>query len=314
MVNLCIGLYLNNLSALKNPFGVQLELSVITILVEHFSYWVFFTLYKYFRVSLKKNIKIIDLSVSKAEIQNNLSILFLGEYNVFWLNGTDLEYSDHKNWVNYLEKYKGPHKIIFFTLNNKIANSSLNQISLPIEVNHEIAKDFYLIFYQANLNFRYFQPKKLALSDLFTLMSYQIILPKQIEDQETFFTEWSNSLLSPNRSLYLLSQYLFSKQTVNFFNYWDTIKNVYPNEFWTSYWSEQLYQAILFIENAKLNIISAKAQARKLPFSFLNFDHANFNIQYLAHRHADLYILDFNIKMGLTTENIEYWYHIFLNK
>lgn len=313
---------MNNFGLLKTPFGSNFDQSVLTILLEQTSYWVFFTLYKYFRLLFNQKIIIYDLAnklLSSVELQNSLAILFLGEYNIYWLDGSNLEIQEHTKWVLFLENYLGPHKIIFFSIKQKfgqISNSSnLSIVMLTLDLGKQDFINLNSIFYnlKADVKTEFFKQQNFGLEDVFKLMAYQSVLPKQIEERAVFRDIWLNKLIVPTKSLYILGQYFFAKQANHFFDYWNSIEDLYTQEYWVVFWSEQVWQALNFVENAKIDLVTAKLQSRKLPFSFVNTDWINYSKEYLTNAYNALYILDYNFKNLLSSQNLNFWFHQFLN-
>lgn len=315
---------MSKINILKIPFGINFEKTVLVILVEQFSYWVFFNIHNYFKSLFKKKIIILNLetlSISAQELKNSLLISFLGENNIYWLDGSGLDIQEQKKWGSFLENYLGPHKIIFFSLKQKFDNSYISKSSLSLiilsiqdfEQQDLIAISYLFYNTKTDLKIEFVKQKKLSLEDIFRLISYQAILPKQSEDRAHFQNLWLNRLIIPTISLYTLAQYFFARQPVKFFNYWHSIIDLYPIEYWLSFWSDQIWQAVLFIETAKLDLVLAKSQSRKLPFSFVNTDWSDYSKEYLSNAYNALYILDYNAKNQFSSPDLNFWFHKFLN-
>ena len=140
-------------------------------------------------------------------------------------------------------------------------------------------------------------------------MGYQSVIGRK---SEAFFAQWLSKIITPNKSLFSLSQYLFARQSQAFLQQWKALKDDFPDEFWIAYWSEQLWQAALFVMRAKAQgYDAAKRGAFRLPFSFINKDWQKHNEQSLVAAHDALYKLDYNLKNSAGGHGLELWYAIF---
>ena len=142
------------------------------------------------------------------------------------------------------------------------------------------------------------------------MMAYQATVGRKYQD---FFADWLDKLIIPQKSFFTLSQYLFARRPQLFFEQWNACKGEYPPEFWIAYWSEQIWQAMLYVQRARTQgVMEAKKGTYKLPFSFLNKDWSHYTPATLAAAHEALYCFDYNLKNGGTGNGLELWYHKFI--
>src|SRR5205807_225901 len=110
-------------------------------------------------------------------------------------------------------------------------------------------------------------------------------------------------------------QYFFSKQKSNFFSLWGELRLQYPDEFWVVFWSEQLWQAIVFCEEASRNgAARAKSLVNRLPFSFMQKDWQSYKNDELISAHDFLYSIDYSLKNSAGTFGIDLFVHKFIHK
>ena len=141
------------------------------------------------------------------------------------------------------------------------------------------------------------------------MMLYQSLVGRNMP---LFFKQWYARLITPQKSLFTLSQYFFARQFQPFLKLWKSCEAEFPQEFWVVYWSEQLFHAALFVHRARTKGYSvAKEEAHKLPFSFINNDWQNYTEAQLTTAHQQIYQLDYDMKHG-AEYGLELFYHKFM--
>ena len=257
-----------------------------------------------------------DRSLPETMVQLRMS--FLGSRLLYFVKNTHLlPLAEKRLWSQYLTTYEGPHCLLVYD-----SPRSPTETMLTIELPEKVDSMLY------SLLFRFFHPEApldtgfvrklfmqqptITLEAAVTLMSYQTVIGK---NADLFFKDWFARIQSPQKSLFQLSQYFFAQQPQQFFNYWKGCKEDYPEEFWVNYWSEQLWQAVLFISRAHTEgIESAKEQAYRLPFSFIERDWKRYTPQSLVNAHQFLYQFDYTLKNSIESQGLELMYHLFLGK
>lgn len=264
----------------------------------------------------------IDLdAVEFEELKATFTTLFLGNYHYYWLRSFDLlEKSRRQAVIDYLGSYGGPHRLIFFStesLEKVVKNPYTQLFSLPATITKDELLDYAILHYgslhaRQKLFFDYLGKQQFSLDIGYLLMQYAPIL---IFSSRQEFEEWFATISTPTSSLFQLSQFFFSAQSSAFFDQWRLVGPRYGEQFWLSFWSEQLWRAYFFIWYAqKGDWNSAKKIGNKLPFSFLQRDWKRHQLRDLQKAHAYLYLIDYRIKHGGGTHALDLFYHKFLNK
>jgi hypothetical protein len=254
---------------------------------------------------------------SFEELRRTCEMSFLGMRAFYWLKDFHLLDTGTKRiWLEYLKKYQGPHTLLFFDTAYTVPTSDrVYGIVLPSTVTKELYKELYALFFDAQCDpefvYKLLEKKEtLSWDEACMLMGYQIALGRK---PEAFFTEWLPKIVVPEKSLFTLSQYFFAQQPKEFFTLWRKCAQDYPEEFWVSYWSEQVWQAALFVTRTqKEGIQEAKKLAYRLPFSFMNKDWKRYTFKQLADIHYILYLFDHTLKNGGPGYGLELWYAQFL--
>lgn len=120
-------------------------------------------------------------------------------------------------------------------------------------------------------------------------------------------------VVKPEASLFLLSQYFFSKSASHFYRLWDSVQSLYPDLFWITFWSEQLYRTAEYVHLQKNKQAAvAKQISYRLPFSFINTDWKKFSYDELTRAHECVYELDHALKNGQEV-SLDILYHCFFS-
>lgn len=110
------------------------------------------------------------------------------------------------------------------------------------------------------------------------------------------WTDWRERFGGAQQSLFPLSQEFFAKRP-RAIALWREICETYPPEFWTAYWSEQLWQAAHYVTVAQQGpIADPKRIANRLPHAFLNGGWRRYTVRELSAAHNFLYGVDFASK------------------
>lgn len=239
------------------------------------------------------------------EFQLRLTCLFLGQAIVYWLSGFDeLTADKKKRWELFLKKYQGPHTIILCMSSVYFEKSNHVLVTIPplIDTNNFISLNKFFLTGKVKASHSSFiatiteQYPQLSWDSAYKLIFY-IKLIGQFD--RLFIKDWLPSLVKSNKSLFTLSQNFFAQKEKAFFVLWSTIVHEYNEHFWISFWSEQLWRAILykFHMDMQQNEIAKKVSYR-LPFSFLQHDWKRYSISFLKEMHQKIYELDFKAKNG----------------
>lgn len=138
----------------------------------------------------------------------------------------------------------------------------------------------------------------LATHEALILLDYATILQEKTSD---LLRPWLNDLINTDASLYTLASHFFAKNNVAFFAAWNSLKDQYVEQFWTTFWSEQLFRAYWFVYyQSPPQPVAAQKISVRLPFTFLKKDYKKYSLLELQRAHDDLYRIEWSLKNGST--------------
>lgn len=257
----------------------------------------------------------LDLSlISIDQAKHDISMLFLSGPVIYFIkNFSNLNQEQKRNMKDFFSSYEGPNYLFVFD----VKLDSNDSIKVEDKITLENYTELFKYFYPGLSQNRLFTSKLFSLNKQYSinsacmLMNYEPLLG---QNTEYFFNFWFDKIIEKDKSLFKLSEYLFAQNKL-FFEHWNTLKHEYPVEFWIAFWSEQMFQAYIFVYYAKQNDLK-KAQeiVRRLPFSFIKKDWHSYNLSFLSNAHEFLLNLDYGIKNGIGEINLELWYLKFIFK
>lgn len=276
----------------------------------------FFTLFfRRLEALQSKKYQMIDGAESEfPELCAQLATSFLGQTSSYWLK--NISSSDART-KKLLFSYQGPHQLAFFIDEEVTIEQSL---AMVIKIESTVTKEQYQELYtwlygqaahQTTLDSLFAKQAIMPLETACLLMQYQPVVGRHLKD---FTEQIVEKLVVPEKSLFLLSQLFFSKNSSEFFKLWHLVEIDYPQEFWVVYWSEQLWQAYIFIQALPTQgPVEAKKLVYRLPFSFMQKDWKLYKSTELINAHDFLYTLDHYNKNGAGSYGLEVFYHKFLH-
>lgn len=260
----------------------------------------------------------IDIQVcDSAKIAAKCATTFLGMHSYYWFYNISLADTTQKKILhNLFTSYQGPHCLIFFSLQSSILinNPESIVVDIPDTCTKELFLDLVLFTEDSitdSMNFFVQQlfsgtTKEIPLDAACRVMQYATLLGTH---QAVFIKYWMPHFVSSDHSLFSLSQHLFAKNEKVFFKTWATMMVDYPDIFWVSFWSEQLWRATIYIQlMSSNNRIEAEKIAYRLPFSFKNKGWFSWKTSELVAAHSFLYTTDTILKNGGTMFNVELFY------
>ncbi len=257
---------------------------------------------KDYRVILLEGCDLEDLFIQ-------LSITFLGQTSIYALKDGDISVPDRKKLDNFLKEYSGPHTLYFFTSDPVYEKNALVVESIITKkLFQELAfSGGYTAIAPTFIEKLFMLKSSYTFDESLSLLQYAHLLGVR---NEAFFSDWVARIVSDDISLFTLSQYFFAQQKNLLLKEWSTLKKRYPVEFWIAFFSEQLWQAILYYQYASLGkAAEAKRFAYRLPFSYFQNDWKRYSFDQLVQAHAFLYEVDHGLKNGYATEGIEIFIH-----
>ncbi len=254
---------------------------------------------------------------SLQQIIATLEMSFLGEKQYYAIKSSVLvDLNAQAVLTAYVQKYKGPHTIIFFST---VFFTATQKEVLCVDIPKSLLLQDYTKLYKwvhetdklSHFSELLFQQRTtLELEQALSLMRYDMVLGR---NKEGFFVSYMPLLAKHEESLFTLSQHFFGLQPEKFFTVLTPLELVYPLEFWIVFWLEQVWQALIFIEIASMQgPLVAKASVSRLPFSFIQKDWKHFSSEYLIKAHAELYRFDYAFKNGASETGLHIWYIDFL--
>lgn len=270
---------------------------------------------------------LVSLNMQEQEssaINAQLQTTFLGQNSSFWLADSlgQISRPKQQEWLSYLQHYKGPNTVLLFVTGEppRTIPTSWQLITIPDSLSRELILAIVKLHQTTRgvkIDDQFVRQllamgQQLTLDQLCLLLQYSSIT---VGGSKEFFNDWVPHLVTPEQSLFTLSQHLFARKTSAFFTQWSRIKDNYMAPFWISFWSDQLWRAAYFIEYSKEgNAVEAKKMSYKLPFSFIQRDWKLHSVQELRIAHELLYDLDGKSKNGGDAVFLEYFYVSFFKR
>lgn len=263
--------------------------------------------------------KIISYENSSfSTILAQLSTTFLGQKEFLWLGDiSSLEdVSLKKQLLALFVSYQGPHTIMAYVHADDVPTSLSKLVRLDEDVSlADRKKAISFLFPQLSVAVLEDFLKTVrteSLDHLALLAQYAMVVGR---NSQQFKEEWLTTIITPETSLFTLSQYFFGRKTDLFWPLWHLLKDQYAAPFWTAYWSEQLWRAHYVIKLYKQNdVTQAKQLSYRLPFSFLQRDWKTISLEELQRAHQFLYSGDHSFKNGGSEFFLEVFYSTFLTK
>jgi len=281
----------NILKLLNNKFNNVIQLDVENLSINDFDIFLF--------------------NNSIFNIDNNVKIFFIKNISI-------VDKNIKKLWFNKIFNYNGIHKLILIVneldLNN--SNVKFDVYKIDKKINKVSCKKLYQFFSGKYIikymDYIYDIKDFYNIDELLILMNYQYLVKNYDKDLTIFL----NKLIFNKQSLFTLSSYFFALDKYNFFNYIEFIKYDYTPEFWLSYWADQIWQAIVYIDNIKNGKFSnSKIDFKGLPFSFFNKDFKIYIDNFLL-ENSYIFISNIvkNINSDINYNYLDLFYYKFFNK
>ncbi|HJM68928.1 MAG TPA: hypothetical protein QGF02_03215 [Candidatus Babeliales bacterium] len=242
-----------------------------------------------------------------STLKGSLGTSFLGESCIYYLGDiSQLPAKKKEVWELYLSSYTGPHCLIFFSDKPKLVtkNNKAIAVELPEWLNQKEYLEFLKLCWPAQdyARCRFLgnavskQYGRISLDEGYLLGHYGLLLGNNTSE---FMDNWVEAIIPNEGSLFELSAALLSGKRNDFLHQYEALKDIYPLPFWISFWSEQLFRAIYYVQYKKENRLSdAKQVGFRLPFSFLQKDWRSASLNKLYRSHDLLYKIDYDFKNG----------------
>jgi len=250
-------------------------------------------------------IKKIDLDQDVSFVQMQLETSFLGQIYIYWFSDISQISSKKKRleYLTFLKTYQGPHIVVGLISDDVLLNSTKvfvaeiqkkytkeQIINCPLLYTHESSE---LNVYFLGKLYKY--NKEYSLEQLLLLLEYAQVLGK---NTELFLDSWIYKLSASDISLFYVSQLFFEKKRADFFKVWHEVRNLYSDQFWTVFFSDQLFKAFLYVKWQAKVPVDQKNITFGLPFSFLKQDWKLYQLTTLQKFHQKMYEIDLALKSG----------------
>lgn len=257
-----------------------------------------------------QDLVILDITQKSAEIKLQLETSFLGLTQHYWLGFLDLlPKSQQQEWDCYLDTYQGPNKLFYASTVDGKTDMTRNVFVIPDHIDKNMFKILYafLMPHEANVESHiknlFAKAELVDLDCACLLVHYFKVIGSQSKE---FFECWLPKLMMSQQSLFSLSQYFFAQQRKQFIYYWQTIKDDYPDQFWISYWSDQIWRAAFYCKYmSERKYSEAKKIGYRLPFGFLQKYYKGCSFYDLLNMHQKLYVLDYELKNGASSIGLD---------
>lgn len=243
---------------------------------------------------------------SYEQIKSALSMAFLGSSSWYWLGNISLEREtkQSKLFLDFITNYTGPHWVCSFISSGSKQITGKNVLTLPQEI------DFFTFqklatFFSPKLDRKkitiaetLFKERNIGLDDACMLINYlELMNSKHTQENNDYL----QVVFSSEKKLYDLSELFFEKNSSEFLLAWQQQYHHYPDVFWITFWTEQLWRAhgtIYYLKNK--NFAQAKKISYRLPYSFLNNYWQKTQPHEITQAYEFLYTFDFALKNGST--------------
>ncbi|MCK5632575.1 hypothetical protein KAH94_02420 [bacterium] len=248
-----------------------------------------------------------------------LSTSFLGNTSLYWLkNISEFKPKKSKQILDFLKIYSGPNNAVFFVDESALCKIKDFQLTvlLPEKIDQKAFEALAIFFEKSMTKIKSSQIFKkvraVSLDDACLLMEYAQLSGRSVDD---FTATWLNKIVEPEYSLIELSKQFFARDTKKFFSLWSTMSKDYSVQFWTVFWSEQLWRAYNFIEQSnKRQFLEAKRISFRLPFNFTKQLWRYTDKDELRKAHDFIYSVDCSQKNGGASFSLELFYTRFFFK
>lgn len=249
----------------------------------------------------------LDLDQEIDQLKMKLHTTFLGKTCTFWFGDLSLLSSKKKKaeWLLFLKTYQGPHQIIGWLDEDDVSNFSVKKnliITISEQYSSEMIQKISFLYQDHRpevcayfFGRLYRMKKEFTLEQLCLLQKYAGLIGKGID---LFFEQWLEKMVVSHGSLFFLAQLFFEKRADEFFQEWHQVRGHYSDQFWTVFFSDQLFKAYFYVSLQGRIAPEQKQITYGLPFSFLKHDWRLYTIKSLSQAHEQLYDVDIALKTG----------------
>lgn len=261
-----------------------------------------------------------------AALKATLATPLLGQVQFYWLGDLSiLPAKRQSELVQYLAQYQGPHRVIAWLSAATAQGLQLGSTVLLTDLSRWESQSPKQLVGLAQPYFQFHQqpvPQNflaqlaqlttpVSLDQYLLLLHYGVVFG---ERSTQFFATWLPKLVVLEQSLFTLSSHFFAGQATPFFTALAPLAAEYPEQFWTVYWSEQLFRAYYYLYlQQQGDVAGAKRVAYRLPYTFIQQDWRHYTLDELQQAHSFIQQADYELKSGASATLLELFYLQFLN-
>lgn len=267
-------------------------------------------------------VEMLDLNdIGLDKLFAKIETSFLGMSGLYWVKNVDqLKSKDRTFLLKYLSEYAGNNTIALWIGKNSISGlkDKFALVQIPDWCDQRLFTLWSQFFCTESRLCKKFvevifkKQRRLSLDEACLLLHYLDILGSVAIE---FVDQQLDDLLSTQRSFFALSEHFFCKNATSFYQERLRIGQKYPDLFWLSFWTEQIWRAyysVLFMKRKQFAL--AKKAAYRLPFSFLQNRWQTYSLTELRNVYQYLYSLDFKLKNGAAKGELDLFYTRFFLK
>lgn len=260
------------------------------------------------KVIAKKPRFIDPVSLDAISLESLFNQLVLGSVEWYWLGDCTPLFSEKKyeQHAKIIKSYQGPHCLIYFIDEKKVAAVSHKVVTLPALLQESDMDQCLQLLGKKNLYARkkkviealFKKVKALSLDKVLHCINYlELVNASSQEELLSYFLP----LYEEDHSLFTLSNFFFAHDRDNFFSTWSVVEKKYPAPFWISFWSDQIWRAYfttIFLKKGAID--KARTMSKRLPFAFIKAHWKYTSLEELEAAYTFLFRSDYAFKTGST--------------
>lgn len=246
---------------------------------------------------------------SVEEVIASLSVSFLGQSLFYFIPDVSVfSAASRKKLEFFLSTYSGEH-CVFLSSSERSwePGAAFQMINIPEKLDIALANRLVRSFFPQVTEIALFE--KPVLTADFIQFALAFLIKGSIEPR--FFQQYCTRVGSQDHSIFLLAQFWLAKRATEFGQLWVQMVGDYPTEYWVSFYSDLLWQALYCVQNQ--GVALDRALSNRLPFSFSRSDWRVYSVREIAAAHAYLYNFDWQNKNGCSAPYLDLFLIRFLS-
>nr|MBP7854778.1 hypothetical protein [Candidatus Babeliales bacterium] len=208
------------------------------------------------QINVVHDVQRLNLDQDLEQIKMILQTTFLGQSQQFIFHDVSiLAKKKRSEFLQFLQYYQGPHQIIGWIGHQDdmqlVDTDHLIKIVVADMYTQDVVHGLLFLYHdQKRESIAYFFArlfrirKELSLDQICLLHGYARLIGKNID---IFFQEWFDQLIMDDVSLFFVAQLFFEKKPDAFFKHWHWIRPYFSDQFWVTFFSDQIFKAYLYV-------------------------------------------------------------------